>query len=183
MSNPHTHHPLSHIYDQGTEDSNDDEDEDEKIECDEEINDDNNNYNDTIQSQTSSRTNIVSRSMTQQSQSHISSGWMTVQQFMNDTDFSSQREQTKLFMCLLRDIFKELTPQTQICIVLLSMGLFLILISLPTSVIIGTLLLCTGLSGIGNIVAQKYITFAREKGIISLLKPGILKNFILNGFV
>ncbi len=169
------HHPLSHIY--NNDDEREQEDEDEKKEY-EETKENESNVNNTSHFSLSQQSQSQSRSL-----SHVSSGWMTVQQFVNETDLTSQREQTKLFLTLLRDIFKELSPQTQICIILLSVGCFLILISLPGPMIIGTLLLCTGLMGIGNVITQKYIKFAKENGLISLLKPGIFKNFILKGSV
>ena len=79
-------------------------------------------YNDDRRS--GSRTDLLSTPtrIIRSSRSHISSRWMSIQEFYNATDLQTQRQQTRLFINLLKDIFQELSPQTQICIMLLSIG-------------------------------------------------------------
>eukprot|EP01083_Nonionella_stella_P025483 70156_1 len=114
---------------------------------------------------------------------HISSGWLSLHELYHSEDLKAQTQQTLTFLSFVRNFLLTASPQTQICVCLFSFGLMLILIQLPRGILFSIVLLSIGISGILTIATQQYLKFAQETGLISFLRPGIIKDFILNGSI
>ena len=95
----------------------------------------------------------------------------------------SQSAQTRAIINSLYDTFRDSSGQTQLCVLLLWSGAFLIFISLPKGMIIGFILMSIGTLGAYNLLMERYQTFTREQGLISYLPDGILRDFLLNGSI
>ena len=106
---------------------------------------------------------------------HLVASWRS------DVRFQSERAQ--LFVAFIRCAFRDSSGQTQLCVLLLSVGSFLVLVSLPKGMMMGALLLSLGTLGIADVLRERWRAFSREHGLISYLPASALRDFLLSGSI